>query len=67
MPYDDQFGLFQDDHDGPLWRASFADMDEAKRRGQKFADDEGEEFFVYSFKNYSEVARLFPTRRMTQA
>ena len=67
MSCDDQFGLFQDGHDGPLWRASFADMDEAKRDGQKFADDEGQEFFVYSFKIYSEVARLFPSRRMTQA
>ena len=42
-------------------------MDDAKRHGQKFADDEGREFFVFSFKNYSEVARLFPSRRMTQA
>jgi hypothetical protein len=64
---EDQFGLFQDDHDGPLWRASFAELDEAKRRGQEFADDEGREFFVYCFRNYSEVARLLPSRRMTQA
>jgi len=67
VSYDDQFGLFLDDHDGPMWRGSFAELDEAKRHGQKFADDEEQEFFVYSFRNSSEVARLFPSRRMTQA
>jgi hypothetical protein len=62
MPYDHQFGLFQDDACGPLWRASFADLDEAKRNAQKFADEERQEFFVYRFEDYSEVARLFPSR-----
>jgi hypothetical protein len=45
-----------------LWRASFADLDEAKRNAQKFADEERQEFFVYRFEDYSEVARLFPSR-----
>jgi hypothetical protein len=65
--YDHEFGLFQDDDGGPLWRASFAELDEAKHHAQKFADDEGREFFVYSFKSYSEVARLFPSRRKNEA
>jgi hypothetical protein len=61
--YDHQFGLFQDGPEGPLWRASFADIDQAKRHAQVYADEEGREFFVYSYKDYSEVARLFPSRR----
>ncbi len=67
MGYDDEFGLFQDDDGGPLWRACFAELDEAKLHAQKFADDEGREFFVYSFKSYSEVARLFPSQRKPTA
>ena len=46
MAYDHQFGLFQDDAGGPLWRASFADLDEAKRNARKLADEERQEFFV---------------------
>jgi hypothetical protein len=60
-----QFGLFQDDDDGPLWRASFDDLDEAMHNGQKLADDERHGFFVYSFKDYREVARFFPSRHKT--
>jgi len=63
---DHQFGLYQDDSDGPRWRASFCDLDEAKRNAQKFADEEGQEFFVYRFEDYSEVARVFPTRMRPQ-
>ena len=66
MAYDHQFGLFQDDAGGPLWRASFADLDEAKRNAQRFADEEGQEFFVTRFEDYSEVARLFPSRMKPQ-
>ena len=62
MPYDHRFGLFQADKDGPLWRASFADLDEAKRNARILADEERQEFFVRSLEDYSEVARLFPTR-----
>jgi len=58
-----QFALFQDDERGPLWRAPFTDLDEAKRQAQRFADDEGHEFFVYSFKSYTEVMRVFPSKR----
>jgi hypothetical protein len=45
-----------------VWRASFADLDEAKRKAQKFADEERQEFFVYRLKDYSEIARVFPAR-----
>jgi hypothetical protein len=62
MAHDNQFGLFQDDAGGPLWRASFDDLDEAKRNAQRFADEERQEFFIYRFEDYSEVARLFPSR-----
>jgi hypothetical protein len=65
MPYDLLFGLFQAGEDGPLWRASFADLDEAKRNARILADQERQEFFVRSLEDYSEVARLFPTRNET--
>lgn len=63
VPDDQQFGLFQDNEEGPVWRASFADFEQATREAQKLADAEGREFFVYSFNNYSEVARSVPVRR----
>jgi len=65
VPYDHRFGLFQAGEDGPLWRASFADLDEAKRSARILADQERQEFFVRRFEDYSEVARLFPTRNET--
>ena len=61
MPNDQQFGVFKDDGQGPMWRKSFATLDEARFHAQRFADDEGHEFFVYSFKDYSEIARSFPS------
>lgn len=57
------FDLFQDGEDGRLWRKSFADLDEAKRNAQRFADEERQEFFVRRFEDCSEIARVFPSRR----
>jgi hypothetical protein len=65
MASDHQFGLFQDDEGGPLWMASFADLDEAKRNARKLAEEERQEFFVRRFEDHSEVARVFPTRDTT--
>jgi hypothetical protein len=62
MALDLQFGLFEAADSRPLWRASFADAQDAKRQAQKLANDEGEAFFVYSFKNVTEIARMFPSR-----
>ena len=45
-----------------MWRESAADLNEARRNAQRLADDEGVEFFVYSFRSFTEVARLFPSR-----
>jgi hypothetical protein len=59
------FLLFQDAPDGPLWRASFADLEDAKRNARLLADEEREECFVRSLEDFSEVARLFPTRHKT--
>ena len=62
MAYDHQFGLFQDDAGGPVWRASFADLDDAKSNARRLADEERQEFFVCRFEDHSEVARVFPPR-----
>lgn len=63
MPRDYRFGLYQDNGGGRVWRGSFADLEEAKRHAQKFADEEHHEFFVCRFEDYSEVARSFPSRK----
>jgi hypothetical protein len=65
MAHDHQFGLFQDDEGGPVWRASFVDLDEAKRNARRLADEERREFFVCRFEDHSEVARVFPARNTT--
>lgn len=58
-----QFGLFQDDGKGPVWRASFSDFAAAKLQAQKLAEAEHAEFFVYCFKTFSEIARVFSPKR----
>ena len=62
MPYDFQFWLFQECGDGPLWRGSFDDIDRAKRQAQQLADEERQEFFVFCFRFFTEVARVHPSR-----
>ena len=62
MPIQAKFGIFEDDGKGPLWRASFTNLDEAKSRSQQLADDKGHEVFVFCFTNYIEVARSLPCK-----
>jgi hypothetical protein len=54
------FGLFLQDGKGPLWRESFADLDEARRKAEEVARTEGLECFVYNLKTYTEVVRFSP-------
>ena len=49
-----------DEKQGPLWKMFVVDLDTAKLKAQQFAIDERVEFFVYSFRDCSEVARFFP-------
>jgi hypothetical protein len=65
MAVEHPFWLFQDNEGTPMWRASFVDLDGAKRTAQKLADDERHEFFIRRFDDFSEVARVFPTRSKT--
>jgi hypothetical protein len=67
MPSNLQFGLFEDDPKGPLWRASFADLDEATGHARGLVKEEGKDFFVYSYVSYREVARIRqPDRRASE-
>jgi len=59
----DEFAVFSQDEKGPMWRQCFLDLGSAKARAQELAIQEGLEFFVFSLKNSSEVARFFPNRR----
>jgi len=62
MPYEPEFGLFVENEEGPLWRGFYADLDEAKRTAQNLANEEGLEFFIFSLKDFTEVARAFPVQ-----
>ena len=67
MPRAHSFGLFMEDKKGPLWRGFFDDLTCAKKAARELAEREGFEFFVFSFKTYTEVARAFPVRRRRSA
>lgn len=67
MVLDAQFDLFRQDDKGPLWQASFANLDDAKRQARKLADEQGYEFFIFDYSTASEVARAFPSRRKANA
>jgi hypothetical protein len=60
---DQNFAVFAQDERGPLWREGFHDAETAKTKAKQLAFNEGLEFFVFSFINYSEVARFFPQRK----
>ncbi|MFZ0962289.1 MAG: hypothetical protein WAO35_15425 [Terriglobia bacterium] len=61
MQYDHQFGPSQDHIGGPLLRASFADLDEAKGNARNSAEEERQDFFACRFEDYAEITRVFPT------
>ena len=67
MPDDQQFGIFIDDGQGPMWRAFVTTLEEAKFQAQRLADAEGCEFFIYDFNGFSEIARMFPSSDKAQA
>ena len=56
----DEFAVFAEEEGGPIWRADAPGLEEAKRLAQQRADQEGIEFFVFSFRTASEVARFRP-------
>ncbi|HUI42188.1 MAG TPA: hypothetical protein VL523_09475 [Terriglobia bacterium] len=55
-----QFALFSDGEGGPLWREFFSSLDDAKRKGRECAETEAVEFFIFSFKEETEIMRFFP-------
>jgi hypothetical protein len=60
----EEFDIFaQSEGEGALWRGSASTLEEARARAQQLAIEEGKEFFVFSFKDASEVARYFPRPR----
>jgi hypothetical protein len=64
MAYNDQYGLFEDDGKGPMWRDSFTDLEQAKIQGQKLANKEQVTFFIYCFHRFREVARFKPAKKL---
>jgi hypothetical protein len=63
----EKYGVFSDDGSGPLWKAFIDDLEDARAKAQRIAVDEGVEVFVFSFYDYSEVARFFPKRKAAAA
>ena len=61
MPHPtEEFVIFAQNDKGPLRRAAAPDLEEAKRLAQQLADEEGIEFFVFSFRTAREIARFVP-------
>lgn len=54
------FALFVEDQYGPLFRQSMDDLEEAARRAQQLADEEGFPFFVFSFADARRLGRFEP-------
>jgi hypothetical protein len=57
------FAVFAEDGKGPMWRHAFSELEPAKAKAKELADQEGLEFFVFSCKDCSEIARFFPSSR----
>jgi hypothetical protein len=55
-----EFAVFSQDERGPMWREFSRDLGSAEARAKQLAIEEGLEFFVFSLKNSTEVARFFP-------
>ena len=55
-----EFAVFSQDDKGPMWREFFHDLGSAKARARQLTIEEGLEFFVFSLRNSTEVARFFP-------
>lgn len=60
---DDDYALFIRDKKGPIFRTSCPDYEGARKQAQQFADAEGFECLIYSFKEFREVHRCIPNRR----
>jgi hypothetical protein len=56
----ENFAIFVAAEHGPLWKAFVENLEQAKIKAQQIAIDEGEEVFIFSFKDASEVAHFFP-------
>lgn len=60
MAVEGEFAIFAQDEKGPMWRDAFPDLETARVKAQRFANEEGVEFFVFSFKDAREIVRFFP-------
>ena len=58
--------VFMEDEKGPVWKAYFDDIEEAKRQCQDLAQSTGLECFVYSFHTFTEIARFRRSRGITK-
>ena len=57
----DNYGVFKQDPQGPVWRGFFSDLDDAKAAANDLCEKEKAAFFVYCFQKFREVARFKPT------
>lgn len=58
--------VFMEDGEGPVWKAYFDDIEEAKRQCQDLAQNTGFECFVYSFHTFTEIARFRGHRQISK-
>ena len=55
-----EFALFAQEKQGPIWKGASGDLAKAKEQAQRFADRDGCEYFIFSLRDFTEVARAFP-------
>jgi hypothetical protein len=53
-----EFVLFKRDETGPRWRGAFDEFMAAEQAAREFAGAESGEFFIFSFREYREVAKF---------
>jgi len=59
------FAIFREYEKGPLFREFCSDLDEARRKAQEMADQEGLPFIVFSFVQPRQVGRFKPKPKET--
>lgn len=61
-----EFVVFKQEETGPRWRGAFDFYGAAEQMARELAAEEKGEFFIFSFKEYREIAK-FPARKSKSA
>jgi hypothetical protein len=56
------YWIFIEDDRGPMWKAEFASLDEAKRKAEELSASEGDVVFIYCLNTCREILRFVPPK-----